>query len=77
MARPRTTRRQDQQIYIANESFVANIGSDGKVKTDGSGQDKSFHAGLTRVYEDDAILDACPQNFDLLEDHMAVHDRTV
>ena len=67
MARPRTTRRMDQQVYIANESFVANV----------NGQDKSFHAGLTRVYDDDQILDRCPNYFDLLEDHMAVHDRTV
>lgn len=76
MARPRTTRRIDQQVYIANESFNANI-KDGKVMTDGSGQDKQFHAGLTRVFEDDPILDWCPNYFDLIEDHMAVHDRAV
>ncbi len=77
MARPRTTRRQDQQVYIANESFVANIGANGEVRTDGTGQDKSYHAGLTRVYEGDPILDWTPQHFDLLEDHMAVYDRTI
>jgi len=67
MARPRTARRVDQQVYIANESFVAQV----------NGQDKSFMAGLTRVYEGDEILDRCPDYFDLLEDHMAVHDRVV
>ncbi len=67
MARPRTTRRADQQVYIANESFVANV----------NGQDKSFMAGLTRVYEGDEILDRCGHYFDLLEDHMAVYDRTI
>ena len=67
MARPRTARRVDQQLFIANESFVANV----------NGQDKSFMAGLTRVYEGDEILDRCPDYFDLLEDHMAVHDRVV
>jgi len=65
MPRQRTTRRQDQQVYIANESFVANV----------NGQDKSFMAGLSRVYEGDEILDRCPNYFDLLEDHMAVNDR--
>ncbi len=67
MPRTRTTRRIDQQVYIANESFVANV----------DGQDKSFLAGLTRVYEGDEILDRVPQYFDLLEDHMAVHDRNL
>ena len=72
MARPRTTRRMDQQVYIANESFVAAVDPN-----DPSKGDKQYHAGLTRVYEDDQILDRCPNYFDLLEDHMAVHDRAV
>ena len=67
MPKPRTVRRVDQQVYIANESFVANV----------NGQDKNFMAGLTRVYEGDEILERCPDYFDLLEDHMAVHDRVV
>jgi hypothetical protein len=66
-----------QQVYIANESFVANLDGNGKPLTDGSGQDKQFFQGLTRVYEDDPILDWAPQHFDMLEDHMAVNDRAV
>lgn len=70
MARPRTARRIDQQVYIANESFVAPADLN-----DPSKGDKSYNAGLTRVFEGDPILERCPDYFDLLEDHMAVHDR--
>ena len=72
MARPRATRRVDQQVYIANESFVAPLDFNDPTKGD-----KSYMAGLTRVYEDDPILDRCGHYFDLIEDHMAVHERTV
>lgn len=53
------TRKTGKQIYIANESFVANV----------KGIDKAFHQGRTRVYEGDEILDRCANYFDLLEDH--------
>jgi hypothetical protein len=46
------------QVFIANESFVANV----------NGIDKQFHAGRTRVYEGDEILDRCGHLFDLIED---------
>lgn len=49
----------NQQVYIANESFVTNV----------DGVDRSYHQGRTRVYEDDPILDRLPHLFDLLEDN--------
>lgn len=55
----RTTTRVRGQVFIANESFVANV----------DGIDKQFHAGRSRVYEGDQILTQVPQYFDLLEDH--------
>ena len=58
---PRTVERKKKQVYIANESFVANVG----------GIDKQFHAGRTRVTEGDEILERAPHYFDLLEDHDA------
>lgn len=51
-------KRKTGKIYIANESFVANV----------NGIDKQFHAGRTRVYEDDEILKRAPNYFDELED---------
>ena len=68
MARPRTTSRQSGQIYIANQSWVIGL-KDGKVVTDGTGVDKSFHEGRTRVYEGDPVYAHMPDHFDLLEDH--------
>ena len=53
--------RKAGKIYIANESFVANV----------NGIDKAFHAGRTRVQEGDEILERCPDYFDELEDHDA------
>lgn len=58
---PRKRTRPTGQVYIANESFVTNV----------NGVDKSFHAGRTRVYEGDEVLDRLPDYFDLLEDHDA------
>ena len=52
-------RRMDRQVYIANESFVANV----------NGIDKQFHQGRTRAYEGDEIVERCPDYFDLLEDY--------
>ena len=60
MARQSTTSRMQGQVYIANESFVANV----------NGIDKAYHQGRTRVYEGDPILEQAPHLFDLLEDHM-------
>lgn len=57
----RTTRKQGKQVYIANESFVANI----------DGIDKAFHQGRTRAYEGDEVVEKYPHLFDLLEDHDA------
>ena len=54
-----TVKRKKGNVYIANESFVANV----------KGIDQSFHAGRTRVNEGDEILERLPQYFDLLEDH--------
>ncbi len=68
MAPQRTVSRQQGQIYIANQSFVVNM-KDGRVMTDGSGVDKSFHEGRTRAFEGDAIVDHMPDHFDLIEDH--------
>ncbi len=48
------------QVYIANESFVANV----------NGVDKAYHQNRTRVYEGDPVLDQAPHLFDMLEDHM-------
>jgi hypothetical protein len=53
--------RKGGRIYIANESFVANV----------DGIDKAFYAGRTRVREGDQILERCPNYFDELEDHDA------
>jgi hypothetical protein len=48
-----------KQVYIANESFVAQE----------NGIDVSFHQGRTRRYEDDEIVKRAPHLFDPLEDH--------
>jgi hypothetical protein len=48
----------NRQVYIANESFVANV----------NGVDKAFHEGRTRAYEGDEILERCPDYFDRLDD---------
>ena len=50
--------RVNRQVYIANQSFVANV----------NGIDKAFHEGRTRAYEGDEILERCPDYFDLLDD---------
>lgn len=55
---PRTVKRK-KSAFIANESFVMNVG----------GIDKAFHAGRTRVTEDDEAYLRAPHLFDLLEDH--------
>jgi len=55
---PKTVQRKKRQVYIANESFVANVG----------GLDKAFHQNRTRVYEGDEMLERAPHLFDLLED---------
>lgn len=60
MPRQRTVSRTRGQVYIANESFVANV----------NGIDKSYHQGRTRVAEGDPVLEQAPHYFDLLEDHM-------
>ena len=60
MARQSTTSRMQGQVYIANESFVANV----------NGIDKAYHQGRTRVYEGDPVLEQAPHLFDLLDDHM-------
>jgi hypothetical protein len=39
------TARMHRQVYIANQSFVANV----------NGIDKAFHEGRTRAYEGDEI----------------------
>ena len=62
MARQSTTSRMQGQVYIANESFVAD-----PLK---NGIDKAYHQGRTRVYAGDPILEQAPHLFDLLEDHM-------
>jgi len=49
----------DRQVYIANESFVANIG----------GLDRSYQQGRSRAYEGDEVVVKYPHLFDLLEDH--------
>ena len=55
--------RQTKAVYIANESFVANI----------DGLDKAYHQNRTRVREGDKVLDLYPDLFDLddgnLEDY--------
>ena len=58
---PQRTVKRKKTAYIANESFVMNIG----------GIDKAFHQGRTRVTEDDEAYRRAPQLFDLLEDHDA------
>ena len=50
--------RKQGKVYIANQSFVANIG----------GVDQAFHEGRTRAYEGDEVLKIAPNNFDELED---------
>jgi len=59
----KTTSRSRGQIYIANESFVAD-----RVEGDPTTM-KQFFQGRTRVYEGDPILERCPETFDLIEDH--------
>lgn len=54
MARP----RKQGKVYIANQSFVANV----------DGVDKAFHEQRTRAYEGDKILEQAPDLFDELED---------
>jgi hypothetical protein len=66
MARARA--RKTGKVYIANESFVVNLDANGRVMTDGSGIDKSFHENRTRAYEGDPIVDHAPDWFDELED---------
>lgn len=50
--------KKGKQIYIATESFVANV----------NGRDKVFNEGRSRVYEGDEILARCPDYFILIED---------
>ena len=57
MPRPAAS-RVHKKVFIANESFVANIG----------GIDKAFHEGRTRAREGDEVLERYPQFFDLLDD---------
>jgi hypothetical protein len=61
-------KRKTGRAYIANQSFVVNLDTNGKVMTDGSGIDKSFHEGRTRAYEGDGVVDWMPDWFDELED---------
>ena len=63
MARPRIQKPKGQ-VYIANESFVANV----------DGIDKAYHQGRTRAREGDPILEQVPHLFDLLEDHDEAQD---
>ncbi len=59
---PRKTAPKGAQIYIAAESFVANV----------DGVDRQYHEGRTRVYEGDPILERTPEDWwFLLEDHNA------
>lgn len=58
---PERTVRRKKSAFIANESFVMNIG----------GIEKSFHQGRTRVTEDDEAYKKAPHLFDHLEDHDA------
>ena len=58
---PKTVERKKKQVYIANESFVANI----------KGIDQAFHQGRSRAQEGDEVVVKYPHLFDLLEDHDA------
>jgi hypothetical protein len=49
---------KSKQVYIATESFVANV----------HGRDKVFTEGRSRVYEGDEILERCPEHFIRIED---------
>ena len=44
-----------KQVYVANESFVANI----------DGIDKAYHQNRSRVREGDPVLEKYPHLFDL------------
>jgi hypothetical protein len=61
-------KRKTGKAYLANQSFVVNLDANGRVMTDASGIDKSFHEGRTRAYEGDPIVDWAPDWFDELED---------
>jgi hypothetical protein len=45
-----------------------NLDSNGRVMTDASGIDKSFHEGRTRAYEGDDVVEKMPDLFDELQD---------
>jgi hypothetical protein len=55
---PVKTTTKKGNVYIANESFIAQE----------NGIDQAFHQGRTRRYESDEIVQRCPHLFDLLED---------
>jgi hypothetical protein len=61
-------KRRTGTIYIANQSFIVNLDSNGRVMTDASGIDKSFHEGRTRAYEGDDVVEKMPDLFDELQD---------
>lgn len=53
------TKRQ----FICNEDFIANV----------DGIDKHYREGISRVYEDDPILERCGHLFDAVEDYDKRH----
>lgn len=63
---PRRRMQSDGKVFIANDSFVMNIG----------GVDQSFHANRTRVREGHEALVRAPHLFDELEADYEVEEAT-